>query len=139
MTGFNLEVNMKLLRVRGAEWKILAVCTERGDCPLLDFLATLEGRLARDGRRMLRLLERVAVAGPPRNTEVSHQVEAGVWEFVQGRIRVMWFYDEGKLIVCSHGFVKRSRRAPVWEIRRAREARWRYTRDKMAGLIEVAE
>ncbi len=128
---------MKLLTVRRVEWQVFAVCAERGRCPLLEFLAGLEGRIARDGRRMLRLLETTAIAGPPRNTEVSHQLVAGIWEFIQGRVRVPWFYDEGKRIICSHGFVKRSRQAPAREIRRAHESRRRYLRDKMAGYIEV--
>jgi len=29
---------MKLQIVREGEWRVLAVCTERGDCDLLDFL-----------------------------------------------------------------------------------------------------
>ena len=128
---------MKLLRVRRAGWQILAICAERGDCPLLEFLAGLEGRMARDGRRMLRLLDRTAVAGPPRNTDISHQLAAGIWQFIQGRVRVLWFYDEGRRIICSHGFVKRSRETPAREIRRARDSRRHYLRDKMVGRIEV--
>lgn len=45
--------------------------TERGDCDLLDFLERLDGRLVKDGDRLLRLLQRIADEGIPRNTEVS--------------------------------------------------------------------
>lgn len=128
---------MKLLQIREDRWTILAICTERGDCPLHEFLATLEGKLALDGRRMLRLLDRVASEGPPRNTEISHQLDSGIWELIQGRIRVLWFYDEGRLVICSHGFVKKNQRTPGREIDRAQDARWRYTRDKLRNLIEV--
>ena len=46
---------MKLQIVREGEWRVLAVCTERGDCDLLDFLEGLDGKLVKDGDRLLRL------------------------------------------------------------------------------------
>jgi len=96
----NLEVKMRLLPIRTGEWQILAVCTPRGDCPLLEFLVGQDGGLARDARRMLRLLDRAARQGPPQNKAISHQLDREIWEFIQGQIRVLWFYDEGKMIVC---------------------------------------
>lgn len=129
---------MKLERVRTGDWQILAVCTDRGDCPLLEFLAGLEGQLARDGRRMLRLLARVASKGAPRNTQISHQLDSGIWEFIQGRIRVLWFYDQGRMIICSHGFVKKRQRTPADELERARGARRRYLESKIEGDLEIA-
>ncbi len=128
---------MKLRIVRTGDWQVLAVCIERGDCPLLDFLAGLEGKLARDGRRMLKLLDRVATQGPPRNTELSHQLAFGIWEFIQGRLRVLWFYDEGKLVICSHGFVKKRQKTPAGEIERAQENQRRYSEAKARNDIEI--
>lgn len=117
---------MKLQVVRKGQWQVLAVCTDRSDCPLLDFLSGLEGGLVKDGLRMLRLLERVAAQGPPRNTEISHQLGSGLWELIQGRLRVLWFYDEGKLIICSHGFVKKQQKTPLRELERAQEHQRQY-------------
>ena len=72
---------MKLRIVRDGEWRVLAaVCTERGDCDLLDFLEGLDGKLVKDGDRLLRLLQRIADEGTPRNTEVSHKLAGDVWE-----------------------------------------------------------
>ncbi|MDY7093438.1 MAG: type II toxin-antitoxin system RelE/ParE family toxin [Acidobacteriota bacterium] len=128
---------MKLQTVRAENWRVLAMCTERGDCPLLDFLTSLEGQLAKDGRRMLRLLARVASLGPPKNTEISHQLDPGVWEFIQGRLRVLWFYDEGKLVLCSHGFVKKQQKTPRAELERAKTMRRRYLEAKRRGNLRV--
>lgn len=64
---------MKTVEVRRGPWKVLALSSERGDCPLLRFLAKLEGNLARDGRRMLALLDRVAQHGPRRNRQEDEQ------------------------------------------------------------------
>lgn len=128
---------MKLRRVRAGTWQVLALSTDRGDCPLLDFLAALEGGLVRDGWRMLKLLDGVAEQGPPRNTEISHMLAPGIWEFIQGRLRVLWFYDEGRLVICSHGFVKRSRKTPLKELARAQSHRHRYLNAKRRAELEV--
>ena len=131
---------MKLLSVRSGFWDVPAVCSDRGDCPLLDFLAELGGGdLAKDGRRMLKLLDRVSAQGPPRNTEISHQLDRGIWEFIQGRLRVLWFYDEGKLVVCSHGFVKKQQKTPAAEIERAIEQRRRYLEAKKQDRLSIGE
>jgi Phage derived protein Gp49-like (DUF891) len=112
---------MRLRPVRLKVWRIYAVCSERGNCELLDFLEGLEGQLAKNAGRMRDLLNRVSESGPPRNTEISHDLDKrkGIWEFIQGDLRVLWFYDEGKLIICSHGIVKKQRRTPRSEIDRA--------------------
>lgn len=128
---------MKLQKVRSGQWSILATCTDRGVCPLLEFLTGLEGGLVKDGRRMLKLLDRVAHQGPPRNTTISHQVGPGIWEFIQGRLRVLWFYDDGKLVICSHGFVKKSQKTPTAEINRALKDQLRYQEAKKQAKLET--
>jgi phage-related protein len=129
---------MRLEVVRSGCWQVLAVCTERGQCPLLEFLDGLEGSLAGDSRRMLALLARVADQGPSRNVEVSHQVGGALWELIQGRLRVLWFYDVGRVVVCSHGFVKRTQKTPARELDLARASRARYLRARERRLIEIA-
>jgi phage-related protein len=128
---------MKLRRIRRAQWDVLAICGTRGDCPLLDFLAGLESQLAVDSRAMLRMLSFAAEQGPPRNVEISHKIVGEIWEFIAGRLRVLWFYDEGRLVVCSHGFVKRTRKTPPGEIDRARAAYEAYQAAKKARNLEV--
>ena len=83
---------MKLRAVCSGAWEILAVCRERGDCELLEFLGNPGQRYQRDADRMLALLERIATNGPPRNVDVSHSLRGDIWEFIQGSLRVFWFY-----------------------------------------------
>lgn len=130
---------MRLRRVRRAGWDVLAICGPRGDCPLLELLAGLEARLAADGRPMLRLLAFVAEQGPPRNVEMSHKIAGEIWELIAGRLRVLWFYDEGRLVVCSHGFVKRTRKTPAAEIDRAQAAYREYRAAKRRGTLTVED
>ena len=49
---------------------------------------------------------------------------------------VLWFYDEGRLVICTHGFWKGVRTAPA-EIRRAKQIRERYLQDKLRGLLQI--
>lgn len=135
LTRVNPKVKLSSQRVRKGLWELLAVGTPRGECPLFEFLGNLEGNLAKDALRVLKLLDRVADQGPPRNTEISHELEDGIWEFIQGRLRILWFYDVGKLIICSHGFVKKSQKTPRSEIRRAQLHRKIYLRAQRRGRI----
>lgn len=130
---------MRLRRVRRAQWDVLAVCSPRGECPLLEFLGGLNAELAADGRAMLRLLSLASEQGPPRNTELSHKLAGEIWEFIAGRLRVLWFYDEGRVIVCSHGFMKRTRKTPMSEIDRAQAARRGYRAAKWTRTLRVTE
>ncbi|HWM92248.1 MAG TPA: type II toxin-antitoxin system RelE/ParE family toxin [Thermoanaerobaculia bacterium] len=130
---------MKLRRVRRGQWDVLAICGPRGECPLLDFLASLEAQLEADGRSMLRLLSFAAQQGPPHNVEVSHKIAGEIWELIAGRLRVLWFYDQGRLVVCSHGFVKRTRKTPPGEIQRAQAALDAYQAAKRAGSLKVED
>jgi phage-related protein len=130
---------MKLRRVRRAQWDVLAVCSPRGDCPLLEFLDGLEAQLAADSRAMLRLLSFVAEQGPPRNVELSHKIAGEIWEFIAGQLRVLWFYNAGRVIICTHGFVKRTRKTPPSEIDRAQAAYREYQAAKKARTLSVVE
>jgi len=130
---------MRLRRVCRESWDVLAICGPRGDCPLLELLAGLQGQLAADGRAMLRLLSFVAEHGPPRNIETSHKIAGEIWELIAGRLRVLWFYDEGRLVVCSHGFLKRTRKTPAAEIDRAQAACEAYRTAKRSGTLKVED
>lgn len=82
---------------------------------------------------------KVAREGPPRNVEISHQIKGKLFEFVQGRLRVFWFYDEGRLIICTSGFVKKNQKTPRSEIERAIQVMNEYFEDKKRGEIRVCE
>src|ERR1700692_1018344 len=97
LTRFNLQVNMILQLVCWGIWRVYAICNARADCALLDFLQGVDrgGALARDKRRMLADLERVAHTFlPPNDAEISHQVDRkeGIWQFTRGGVRILWFY-----------------------------------------------
>ena len=64
---------MNLLLVSKGFYTVYAVAKSRDHRELLEFLEGLGQTLQKDSDRMLALLGRVAVEGPLRNTEISHQ------------------------------------------------------------------
>ena len=130
---------MKLRVVYRGLWTLYAVCTDRGDCPLLEFLTQDDpsSHVARTKRQMLRRLEAVAQKGILQTTEISHQISEGIWQIEKGDLRILYFYDRDRVIVLSHGFVKKTRTTPESEVERAREIFRRYRAERDA--IEILE
>jgi phage-related protein len=121
-------------------YEVYAVANGPNDCPLLEFLFGLGANLRKDRDRMLALLNTVAERGPSKNTEISHQIRGKIYEYIQGRLRIFWFYDEGKMIICTSGFVKDTRKTPRAELDAAEDLRKRYREAKKAGrLIFIKE
>lgn len=132
---------MHLLRMPWkGKFELLAVCRDRGDCLLLEFFDELEANLVKDRDRMLNLLEKVAVNGPPKhNIEASRSLEDGIYELKRGSLRVLWFYDSGRVIVCTHGFVKKGQKTPRQEIDTAKRYMAQYQAAKRDNTLEVSD
>lgn len=131
-------MHVRRLALQG-QYGVLVACDGRGVPTLLEFFGELGPNLEKDMDHMLQLLERVAASGPPRNTEVSHKIQGEIWEFIKGSLRVFWFYDEGRVIVCTHGLVKKSQKTPKAEIAHAEQVRKDYFTAKQAGNLVIEE
>lgn len=115
---------------------------DKYSCPLLDFLESLPADCARSGDGILQLLEHISRNGP-RNLpdSLSHYVDKKehIWQFTKGKLRVLWFYDEGQLIVCSHGFIKKTQATPASEKGKAIDLKAQYFAAKNAEQLEFIE
>jgi hypothetical protein len=109
---------MKLLLLLEGGCRLLAVCSGRGDCHLLDFLHELGSNFQDQVDRVFFRLEETARRGPSSNLEICRKIGQEIWEFREGRIRILWFYGENfEVIICSHGFLKKTqktRRSGLW-------------------------
>lgn len=130
---------MRVRRLLQGKYTVLAVCDNRNACTLIDFFESLGANLEKDAHHMLELLERVSQHGPPRNTDISHQIDGEIWEFIKGRLRVFWFYDEGRVVVCTHGLVKKGQKTPRSDITQAANRRKEYLAAKCARTLEIEE
>jgi hypothetical protein len=90
-------------------FRILAVA-QRSDgklnCPVIDFFQAHRGHL----EKLSALLELTARNGTPINREKFKSIEKSghMLEFKAFQHRLLCFHDEGQVIVCTNGVVKKS-------------------------------
>jgi phage-related protein len=116
----------------GAKFHIYA-WGDKYHCDALDFLEQLEEDSNSDANRLLYLITRTANHGPPNNEQQSRPLGDGIFEFkAPNTARLLWFYDAGQIIICSHGFSgKRGKgKTPRQEIDQAKEIRKKYLEEK---------
>lgn len=125
---------------QNAPWTIYAAYGPEGQCDLKEFLGHQPANFQAYATGMLALLEHVADCGPLKLPDtLCHQIAEGIWEFIKGRLRVFWFYDEGKLIICSHGHVKRTQNTPDQEIERVERFKREYFAAKQMRQLIIKE
>lgn len=117
---------MHLLPIRENRWGIFAVCKNSGSCQLLDFLGGLANNYSGSVENLQALIVRISDDQRGPNLlpdEISHYVDKKekIWEFISGDIRLLWFYSNSvrKVIICSHAFIKKSRKTPKSDIAKA--------------------
>jgi hypothetical protein len=136
---------MYLQRLKNREaddiWAIVGACSDRGDCPVDDFLCGLDANFEKDVQRVRTLFKHIAKTGPNLlPVEVSHNIAPNIFEFIRGRLRIAWFYGEsGKIVICSQGFVKKGQKTPRAEIEAAQRARSSYIAAHQKGAVAIVE
>lgn len=121
-------------------WRILAICDNRQACQVDDFLLSLAPNLKKDADKIRTLFKYVTEHGPQGlDLEISHNIAPEIFEFVRGRIRVAWFYDANKVVICSNGFIKKGQKTPKQEIETAQAAKSDYFLNKAKGRITLLE
>ena len=109
--------------------------SEDGKEPVADFLDSLDDKMS---AKLVGLMEILEEKGTELRMPYSEHLEDGIFELrcKQGSniTRVMYFFYVGKKIVATNGFVKKTKKTPVKELKLAKERRadWlnRYKEDK---------
>jgi len=112
---------------RGSQYRFYAIGSCRDRCELLEFLNALGANYQASRNALFALFDRISVDGPIRDTEKSHKLN-DVWEFIEGDLRVFYFYDRGRLIICTHGIIKKGKKTKKRDIRHAEKLREEYIR-----------
>jgi mRNA-degrading endonuclease RelE of RelBE toxin-antitoxin system len=115
------------IRTEGNHFRFYAIGASPDHCELLEFLNSLGANYEATKRSLLALFDKISLQGPLRNTEKSHKLN-DIWEFIQGDLRIFYFYDKGRLIICTHGVIKRGRKIKRGDIERAENLREEYLR-----------
>lgn len=70
---------------------------------------------------------------------MSHQLRGDIYEFIKGRIRILYFYHRGQIVVCTHGLIKQSKKIKNAEIERAEAVMQAYRAAVSGGTLEILE
>lgn len=110
-----------------AEFKVIFYEKENGDCPVEEFITSLDAKMR---AKMIGLLELLEEKGNQLREPYSKPIDDGIFEIrckVGNNItRVLYFfYFEGKIIL-TNGFVKKTQKTPPEEIKLAKERRADY-------------
>ena len=110
-----------------AEFIVIFYEKENGDCPVEEFITSLDAKMR---AKMIGLLELLEERGNQLREPYSKPIDDGIFEIrckVGNNItRVLYFfYFEGKIIL-TNGFVKKTQKTPPEEIKLAKERRADY-------------
>lgn len=123
---------------RGRLCTLLAMGDET-QCPLWEFLARLKQESHDEFLRISALLDYTAEQGPPKNVEKCRFIpELRMFELkTRGGVRIMSFWDSDRMIICSHGFMKKSQKTPRRELERAKLAKEEYFKAKARSEVRI--
>ena len=127
---------MLLFEILSAKFSVYAIGDSQNGCESRNFLSTLGANLQREGIRMLVCINRMAERGPDFSPDVCHQVEEKLYQLSQGSLRVLWFYDRDRIIICTHGFIKKTRKTPKNEKKHAKSLMGKYFEEKKSGSLK---
>jgi phage-related protein len=98
-------------------YTIACAMLKDGCCPGKDFFDELPPR---DQAKLMNLFSRLAEHGKITNPEKFGDLKEGFREFKSHQIRMRCRFTPGRLVVVTHGFVKKKDKAPKEEIARAK-------------------
>jgi hypothetical protein len=125
---------------RGARFRLIAVGTQDNEkihLPYLEFQEEALRRAATEWPKLVRIMDHTAEAGPPKDEEKSKPLREGIFEFrTKGGLRLLWFYDEGRVVICANGYIKQGQKTPNAEIDAAIQWKNKYFTAKRSGRLK---
>ena len=125
---------MVLWKIRASEYGIFAIGDEN-ECSVAEFLL----KLARDDNaefaKIQARIDQTSHNGPPHNKEQCNSLGDGSFELKTKHVRIACFWDEGRLIICSHAFLKKGQKTPKKELSRLEANKKAYFQAKANGDI----
>jgi hypothetical protein len=127
---------MKLTEIINDKWVICEIA-ETGKT-IADFYKTNKG----DVESIYAVMQHVAgrVNGPIKyNANIIHEIDkkGNLFEFIKGNLRVPFFLDSNRVIICTHGFYKNSKKTPTKQKNIIKKYRNKYFEAKRLKNITV--
>lgn len=76
--------------------------------------------------RLFRLIEHMADQGAPHNEQKFRLEEDGIYAIKHGQVRIYCFFDAGRIILLTHGTIKKKKKADPEDLKRAKHLRQAY-------------
>ena len=133
---------MKLKIHFAHRWQITSPMEQDGRSQVEIFMDEVGPGFEANLNGLIIMMERHSKLGPEAfNTAQCHYVDQGakIYEYIKGRLRFFWFEDEEKIIVCTHGIVKKSQKTPRREIQRAIRVKENYEKSKALNCLTFIE
>lgn len=116
MSYISYIINMK--------YTIIMYEDRKGNCEVKDFILKCDSKMK---AKILAYMDILEEKGPQTREPVSEHLDDGIFELrckVSSNItRILYFFVEGKRIVMTNGFVKKTRKTPRSEIELAKKRR----------------
>lgn len=87
-------------------------------CLTHEFLKTLHKSNIASYKKIMSTLIFFAEEGL-NNNEKFKRLTDDIYEFKSGQVRILCFFKEQNIVLCTHGFMKKTRKTPAGEISRA--------------------
>jgi hypothetical protein len=133
---------MKIRIIEQGRNRVAVTLNDAGECELLDFLQSMPSNYKSSAKGFKALFQRYALGGRQMLTDATfHEAsrEDDIWEFIKGQLRVYCFRDgDDKLVILSHGILKKTQQAKKQDVERAARLRERYLKAKENGTLEEA-
>lgn len=131
---------MRLLVIVRAEWLVVAPVDARGGCPVRRFLEQLRRDAPAEHRQVVGGLRVLAEFGRITDERRVRHLGDGICELkTRGGVRVLYFVDEGRVIVCTDALRKPKPRQLSWLITRSVTVRASYLTAQRVGDLRIVE
>jgi hypothetical protein len=130
-------VDSKTRNDNGWEWRVVALSKSSSiaDSFLYRYLKNLHSDELDGIYALFRLACEKGPNGLPAKTRHEMDSENGIFEFIKGRHRIAWFYDSGKLVICTEGFFKDTQKTKKSDQKAALKSMNEYRAAKKDGQL----
>ena len=131
---------VKVETYQGELYHIFSFCSDDGTSELDNIAEKIDHSQIKQIYKLDLTIKKAALHTPSSLApERCHNIEDKIWQFRADDIRVLWFYDKGKMIICTHGFIKKTNKTPRKQIEKAKQKMAEYFAAKMAGQLNILE
>lgn len=134
---------MKLRILSSGRWMITSpIRGENVECPVEKFFNSLGANYESSIDGLVAMMDQHAKYGPGSfNPKQCHYVDqdSKIYQYCKGQLRLFWFEDSGRVIICTHGIIKKSQKTPPREVAKAKRLQKEYFASKAVSGIEIVE